>query len=127
MADLGPAPPNPVEFLDAFGEAWNRHDVDAIMTFFCEGHCVFSPGWGGERFEGRERVRQGVAAVFARFPDARFSGTRHFVCGNRAVSEWTLSATGPDGSRVELVGCDIYTFNDGKILVKDAYRKTPAA
>jgi len=50
-----------VEWLDAFGDAWNRHDVDAIMSFF-DDDCVFITGWGS-RFEGRDRVRDAGTAT----------------------------------------------------------------
>jgi ketosteroid isomerase-like protein len=39
------------------------------------------------------------------------------------VSEWTFTGTRTDGSRVEVHGCDLFTFRDGKIAVKDSYRK----
>jgi ketosteroid isomerase-like protein len=31
--------------------------------------------------------------------------------------------TGADGKRIEANGVDIFTFRDGKILVKNAFRK----
>jgi ketosteroid isomerase-like protein len=53
----------------------------------------------------------------------RFADPRHFVCGQRGVSEWTMIATRPDGSRIEARGCDLFEFRDGKIFRKDSYRK----
>lgn len=32
-----------------------------------------------------------------------------------------------DGSRVEVAGCDLFTFVDGRIAVKDSYRKNRPA
>ena len=46
-----------------------------------------------------------------------------FVCGQRGVSEWTFTGTRPDGTRVEAHGCDLFTFRDGKIALKNSYRK----
>jgi ketosteroid isomerase-like protein len=39
------------------------------------------------------------------------------------VSEWTFTGTRADGSRVEVNGCDVFTFREGKIAVKNSYRK----
>ncbi len=68
-------------------------------------------------------VRRGFAAAWEAFPDAQWRGARHFICGNRGVSEWTFTGTRPDGARVEVNGCDVFTFRDGKIALKNSYRK----
>lgn len=81
-----------------------------------------SAGWGG-RFEGKKRVRDGVAGFFKRFPDGRFSDGNHFVSGNRGVSEWTFTAADPDGDQLEMTGCDLFVFKDNRIAVKNAFRK----
>jgi ketosteroid isomerase-like protein len=77
----------------------------------------------GERYEGQRAVRAAYEAVFAQYPDARWSNARHFVKGNRGVSEWTFTGTRHDGRRVEVIGCDLLTFRDGKIAVKNWFRK----
>jgi len=115
-----------LEFLEAFGAAWNRHDVDAIMASMAD-DCVFDitagPEVFGKRYEGRERVRQAVARVFSIWPDAHFGNARHFVCGDRGVSEWIFTGTRADGTRIEVNGCDLFTFRSGKIVHKDSYFK----
>ena len=57
------------------------------------------------------------------FPDAQWHGAIHFIGGNRGVSEWTFAGTGLDGKKVEVNGCDVFTFRDGKIAIKNSYRK----
>lgn len=47
----------------------------------------------------------------------------HFVSGDRGASEWTLRGTTTDGLRLELRGCDLWTFRDGKIVKKDSHWK----
>ena len=115
------------EMLQAFAEAWNRHDVDALMSFMTE-DCVFEASAGsdvcGTRYAGREAVRAGFAEVWATFPDARWSNAHHFVHEDRGVSEWTFRGTRVDGTRVEVQGCDLFTFRDGRISLKDSYRKS---
>lgn len=116
-----------MEQLEAFADAWNRHDVDALMTFMTD-DCIFEASAGndvsGTRYEGAAAVRKGFAKAWEAFPDAHWGGARHFVCGNRGVSEWTFTGRQADGKRAEVNGCDIFTFRDGKIAVKNSYRKS---
>jgi taurine dehydrogenase small subunit len=120
-----------VKDLDAFFEAgWNGHDVDLLMTFMSD-DCVFESTTGpdacGTRHVGRERVRDAFARVFTAFPDARFDAARHFVAGDRGLSEWVFTGTS-DGRKVEVNGCDVFTFRSGKIALKSSFFKnrTPA-
>ena len=128
MADVIPGVTT--EDLEAFADAWNRHDVEALLSFMTE-DCVFEASAGpdvcGTRYVGREAVRLGFAEVWTVFPDAHWGSARHFVQGNRGVSEWTFTGTRPDGGRVEVHGCDLFTFRDGKIALKDSYRKNRPA
>jgi len=115
-----------VKLLDRFADAWNRHDVDALMSMMTDDG-VFEASAGdavdGTRSEGKQAVRAAYQAVFQTYPDARWANARHFVSGNRGLSEWTFTGTLKDGKRVEVTGCDVFTFRDGKIAVKNSYRK----
>jgi ketosteroid isomerase-like protein len=114
------------ELLDRFADAWNRHDLDALMAMMT-GDCVFQASAGpdddGQRSEGRDAVRAAFAAVFDAFPDAHWASPRHFIAGDRGVSEWTFTGTRRDGTRVEVTGCDLFTFRDRLIAVKNSFRK----
>ena len=114
------------ELLDAFADAFNRHDTDALMGMMTP-DCVFDASAGGEvfgtRFEGQEAVRAGFDSIFGQFADAQWNEPAHFITGDRGVTEWRFTATGADGKRTEVHGCDVFTFRDGKILVKNSYRK----
>jgi steroid delta-isomerase-like uncharacterized protein len=124
MADVTPT--ITADVLQAFADAWNRHDVDALMSFMSE-DCVFEASAGsdicGTRHAGREAVRESFADVFTTFPDAHWGDARHFVHGDRGISEWTFTGTRVDGVRVEVQGCDLFRFRDGKIALKNSYRK----
>src|SRR4030065_2560924 len=82
------------EVLQAFADAWNRHDADALMSFMTE-DCVFDSSAGpdvcGTRYAGREAVRAGYAEVWSTFPDAHWGNARHFVRGDGGVSGWTFT------------------------------------
>ena len=114
------------QMLTAFADAWNRHDVDALMSMMTN-DCVFEASGGsavdGERHEGQRAVRAAYAAVFEQYPDAHWGNARHFVIGDRGVSEWTFTGTRKDGKRVEVAGCDLFTFRNGRIAIKNSFRK----
>jgi ketosteroid isomerase-like protein len=115
-----------VSTLQAILAAFNRHDLDAIMEFFAEA-CVLEMPRGprpwGDRHEGKARVREALAGRFAGLPDAHYGQDRHWVSGDFGVSEWTLTGTTPAGRRVEVCGCDHFTFRDGLVLRKTSYWK----
>jgi len=115
-----------VKLLDAFAAAWNRHDVDGLMACMAD-DCVFEAAAGpevaGTRHVGKDAVRRAYAAVFDAYADARWNQPRHFVAGDRAVSEWTFTGTTKAGARVEVNGCDLFTLRGGRIAVKNSYRK----
>ena len=117
---------NLLRLLHEFGEAFNRHDLDALMAMMTD-DCVFDASAGhtvdGERHQGQTAVRAAFAAVFAQFSDAQWRDPRHFVFGDRGLSEWTFTGTRVDGTRAEVRGCDVFTLRDGKIAIKDSFRK----
>ena len=109
-------------------DAFNAHDLDRIMTFFAD-DCVLDMPRGnrasGSRFEGKEKVREGLAARFAGLPDVHYGDAEHFVDldNQTGISKWLLTGTGPDGKKIEVRGCDFYTFCAGDVIRKDSYWK----
>jgi ketosteroid isomerase-like protein len=114
------------ETLRSVFDAFNAHDLDRIMTFFSDDCVLEMPRgpdpWGG-RYVGAATVREGLRSRFAGIPDVQYAGDTHFVSGNMGMSQWTLRGTSIAGERVEVRGCDFYTFRDGKIIKKDSYWK----
>jgi Ketosteroid isomerase-related protein len=108
--------------------AFNAHDLDLLMTYFAE-DCVLEMPRGGEpwgsRFEGRERVRAALATRFEGLPDVAYNDAEHFVDedASTGISKWTLTGTPPGGTRIEVRGCDFYTFRGGQVIRKDSYWK----
>ena len=123
---LNQAPAVTADTLAAFSDAFNRHDAHALMEFMTD-DCVFDAAGGNEvygtRYVGKDAVRAAFEAVFKAFPDAQWGHDRHFVTGNRGVSEWVFSGTHTQGFRIEAEGCDLFEFRDGLIAVKRAFRK----
>jgi len=115
-----------LRLLQDYADAWNDHDIDRIMSFMTA-DCIFQAGGGserhGSRHQGAEPVRERFLEVWAHFSDARWSEARHFVSGDRGLSEWSFSGTAPDKTRIVVNGCDVFTFRDGLIAIKDTYLK----
>ena len=108
--------------------AFNAHDLDHIMTFFSD-DCVLemprgSEAWG-TRFEGHRNVREALATRFEGLPDVHYGSDEHFVdsSAETGISKWTLTGTTRGGLKLEVRGCDFYTFRDGKVIRKDSYWK----
>lgn len=112
--------------LKEFLEAFNRHDLDAIMTYFADDCVLYTPrgaGPRGDRYTGKEEVRAGLAKRFAGIPDVHYGEDRHWACGEIGVSEWTLTGTSLSGKRIEVRGVDLLEFADGRITRKDSFWK----
>ena len=107
------------ETIGRYNEAWNAHDVDAILTYHAPG-MVFENHTAGDRVEG-DAVRPHIAGIFERSPDLHFTGRRLYARDGLVVSEWTAAATNRTGQRVEWDGIDVFPFENGLILRKDVY------
>jgi ketosteroid isomerase-like protein len=121
MSDIGQA-------LERLCDAFNAHDLDRVMGFFAD-DCVLemprgSQPWGA-RSEGKDNVRKALAGRFEGLPDVHYGNARHFVdrAADTGISKWTLTGTRRDGQRIEVCGCDFYTFRAGKVVRKDSYWK----
>jgi ketosteroid isomerase-like protein len=112
--------------LKAILDAFNAHDLDRVMSFFAE-DCVLEMPRGpepwGTRYVGFAAVREGLRSRFAGLPDVHYGDDSHFIAGNTGISQWTLRGTTPSNERLEVRGCDFFTFRDGKIVKKDSYWK----
>ena len=113
------------ELIDAYNDAWNRQDLDAIHAQHAD-DVVFENHTAGERAEGAEAVRVHIAGIFERWPSLRFRGRQLYVADDFAVSEWTASATREDGTRIEWDGVDVFPLRGGKIVRKDVYSTSHA-
>lgn len=112
--------------LKGFLEAFNRHDLDAIMDYFAD-ECVFymprGAGPRGDKYVGKAEVRAGLSKRFEGLPDVHYGDDRHWACGDFGVSEWTLTGTTLAGKKIEVRGVDLLEFAGGKITRKDSFWK----
>jgi ketosteroid isomerase-like protein len=105
--------------IERYNDAWNAQDLDAILALHAPG-MVFENHTAGERAEG-DGVREHIATIFANWPDLSFAGRRLYARDGLVVSEWTATASTPDGRRLTWDGVDVFPCEDGRILRKDVY------
>jgi steroid delta-isomerase-like uncharacterized protein len=115
-----------------YDDAWNRHDVDAILALHTE-DSVFENHTGGGRGVGKDGIRPIIAGVFRSFPDVRFELRRLYVREALVVQEWTAFATHsrpllqsgvripPTGKAVSWNGVDVMPMRGGLVARKDVY------
>ena len=120
MADV--TPDRLHEIADAFG----RHDVDGIVNSFAEEgefRNAKGPDIWGHSYKGKAAIRSYFTSLFALTGDVAWNHTSECICGNRAVTEWHRTATLKTGAKQSWLGCDLYTFRSGLIVMKDTYVK----
>ncbi|HET7744785.1 MAG TPA: nuclear transport factor 2 family protein [Gaiellaceae bacterium] len=110
--------------IERYNDAWNAHDVDAIIALHAPG-MVFENHTAGERVEG-EHVGPHIARIFDSWPDLAFRGRRLYARDGLVVSEWTATATDSSGRVLEWDGVDVFPFEDGLIARKDVYSSSHA-
>lgn len=119
---------NTVATLRQVLDAFNRHDLDAIMEYF-SGDCSFDfprgPEPWGQRFIGRTQVREALASRFKGIPDVHYGDDSHWISadGTKGVSEWTLTGTTTSGVKLNVRGCDLWELQHGKIIRKNSFWK----
>lgn len=116
------------ERLAAFGDAWRRGDVDALMGFMTD-DCVFRASVGpepGSTYLGRDEVRRGFELILAHDDASEGRSGITVIDGRYGASQWVLVREDGGGGRSEVHGCDIFEFEGDRIKLKDAYRKVHA-
>jgi len=110
--------------VDRFNEAFNRHDVPAVMALMTD-DVVFDstrPPPDGERIEGQAKVAEFWRQFFARSPQARFETEDAFAAGDRCVVRWVYHWV-RDGMPGHIRGVDVFRVRGGKVAEKLSYVK----
>jgi len=117
--------------IAVYNDAWNAHDLDAIMSMHAA-DMVFHNHTAGERAEGEE-AREHIGSIFRTWPDIEFSTRRLYVRNGLVVQEWTATATHanemrrgdlvaePTNRKISWDGLDVIPFEDGLVKRKDVY------
>ena len=119
-------------FIDRYNDAWNAHDVDAIVAMHAE-DSVFENHTTGDVNVGRDAIGRAISGIFTVFPDLTFEGRRQYIREDLVVQEWTARGTHlgvmrrsgtevqPTGRSVEYRGMDVIPIRDGLVARKDVY------
>ena len=120
------------DFIDRYNDAWNAHDVDAILAMHTD-DSVFENHVTGDVSVGREQIGTAIRGIFSVFPDLSFEGRRQYIREDLVVQEWTARGTHagtmsrggievpPTGRRVEYKGMDVIPIREGLVARKDVY------
>jgi len=119
------------ETIGRYNDAWNAHDLDAIMSMHAP-DMVFENHTAGESAQGEE-AREHIGSIFETWPDIHFETRRLYVRDGVVAQEWTATATHakrmrrgdlvaePSGKRIEWNGIDVIPFEHGLVKRKDVY------
>ncbi len=108
-----------------FLEAFNRHDVDAVMAAMTD-DCVWESAFplpDGTRYEGQTAVRAYLQEVFRSRPDAVSEPEEIFAAGDRCFVQLVRRWTDADGKPQHFRGIGAFRVRDGKVAEDLVYHK----
>lgn len=129
MSSQPASSPPPAErdaLFKAFGRAWFKRDVDLLFEAVTpDFEWRFADGSGGRaRVTGREAVAAEFAAMAMGGRRVRFADVVYHHAPDATFMTFRIIETDPvTGADKEYDGVERYTFRDGRIAVKDVYRK----
>ena len=115
------------KLLEDFGHAFNQHDAAALVSMMTDGavfYTVAGDTENGNAIIGREAIQRAFTDVWTNMPDAHWEAQHIFTKGNSGLSQWLFTGTNKrTGETIKAQGCDVFTFKNGKIAIKNAFRK----
>ncbi|MEO1188964.1 MAG: nuclear transport factor 2 family protein, partial [Pseudomonadota bacterium] len=125
--DMADTKDSAMEVLRAFGKAFNKGDVDAILacvTDDFEWRLAKGPeAPDGQIVRGKDAVRRALEERDREIAEMRFSETEVTVAGDKVFGSFRATGKTRDGRKIDQRGLDIYRIEDGKIALKDSYWK----
>jgi hypothetical protein len=129
---------NDVETLRAlaarYGQAWNDHDLDAIMSMHAPGMAFHLHVDGFQEAGTPDAVRAQFAFFFEAIPDLHFETARLAISEGLIVHEFSAisgtlagpfpvggSVATPDGRHMRFEGVDVLPCEGGLVKRKDTY------
>lgn len=113
--------------LPMWYEAWNRHDLDAVMDLFHDD--VVFVHWNGVTVSGKKALREQWKSWF-KSGQFQFLEQETFIdeLNQKVLFRWALDWPSPMGvyklKREVRSGLDVLHFQDGKIIKKLTYTRT---
>lgn len=115
-----------LELLNMIVDAFNAHDADKVASYFAEDGVMLAPAGPepvGRTLRGPAAIKEALVKRFADSPDIQWVDGSSWVAGDKALSEWRVVGTAPDGTKIDTIGCDLWEFSNGMIIKKDTYYK----
>ena len=115
-----------ISLLESITDAYNRNDIDAVMSFFDE-DAVFDhaagPDINGTRFTGSETIRKVFQSLFENVESVRWDAVDTRIIGDKTYCEFHRVAKLKSGEVQDFLSIDVLTFRDGLIIHKDTFYK----
>ena len=115
-----------ISLLESITDAYNRNDIDAVMSFFDE-DAVFDhaagPDINGTRFSGLETIRKVFQSLFQNVESVSWDAVDTRIIGDKAYCEFHRIAKLKSGEVQDFLSIDVLTFRDGLIIHKDTFYK----
>ena len=115
-----------ISLLESITDAYNRNDIDAVMSFFDE-DAVFDhaagPDINGTRFTGSETIRKVFQSLFENVESVRWDAVDTRIFGDMAYCEFHRVSKLKSGEVQDFLSIDVLTFRDGLIIHKDTFYK----
>ena len=112
--------------LDEITDAYNRNDIDSVMSFFAE-DAVFDHAAGadinGTRFSGLDTIRGIFQGLFDNVESVHWEPIDTRVSGDKAYCEFHRIAILKSGDIQDFLSVDVLTFRGGLIIHKDTFYK----
>ena len=112
--------------LDEITDAYNRNDIDAVMSFFAE-DAVFDhatgPDINGARFSGLDKIRSIFQGLFDNVESVHWEPIDTRISGDKAYCEFHRVAKLKSGEIQDFLSVDVLTFRGGLIIHKDTFYK----
>lgn len=108
-----------------YSEAFNRHDVEGLLSLLSE-DCVLEgngPGPDGRRRTGRAAAAAFWRELFLASPDLSLEVEEVIGLGLHGVLRWSRAWTDSDGAQRRLRGADILKVRNGLICELLSYAK----
>ena len=110
----------------AFGRAFFKRDVDALYETVTDDFVWLTLDQDGKAkaVAGREAVAEQLNRRSPTLENIRFEDVVYHHAADASFMTFRLTATNKDtGAPYEDIGVERYTFRDGRIAVKDVYKK----
>jgi hypothetical protein len=108
--------------VHALNDALNTRDREATVALFASDG-IFRPGAAGACFEGPGVIADSLFGFLDMHKSGQFETVHEVFCGDEAYSEWKWAGVTTEEEPSQTHGCDYYLIRDGKVAIKNTFRK----